>query len=252
LTKAPGTTPQAQADLALAALQNGMQSNDDDLKYSYPGGAGGEIQWYWTFDPVSTLVLSSAFVDTLKLRNDPRLSKMVAPAANTGSYNGRKIGTIDVGNLQDYSVPGDFYRDPAASSYIVNYSEALFLKAEATLIKSGAAAAQPFYLAGIESHMTKLGVSTTSPAAIAYLAVRGTLTPANALRLIIEEKIIANFLNFENWNDWRRTGFPVLTKPMNATGEIPRRILYPQLERASNPQPQQSAGLTDRVWWDKS
>ncbi|HKO80790.1 MAG TPA: SusD/RagB family nutrient-binding outer membrane lipoprotein [Chitinophagaceae bacterium] len=252
LTKAPGTTPAAQADLALQALQQGMQSNDDDLKYSYPGGAGGEIQWYWTFDPVSTLVLSSAFVDTLKVRNDPRLSKMVAPAANTGLYNGRKIGTIDVGNLQDYSVPGDFYRDPAASCYILTYSEALFLKAEASYIKSGVAAAQPFYLEGIESHMTKLGLPLNKPDVINYIAARGTLLTANALQRIIEEKVIANFLSFENWNDWRRTGYPVLTKPANAQGEIPRKLLYPQLERASNPQPQQSSVLTDRVWWDKS
>lgn len=251
LTKAPGYTAAAQADLALQALQNGMQSNDDDMKYSYPGGSGTEIQWYWNFDPVSTLVLSSAFVDTLKVRNDPRLPILVAPAENTGEYNGRPIGTIDVGNLQDYSVPGDFYRKPAANNYIVNYSEALFIKAEATLIKSGFAAAQPVYADAIKSHMEKLGLDPAGVAATAYLATRGTLADANALQRIIEEKVIANFLSFENWNDWRRTGFPVITKVPNALSEIPRRILYPQLERTSNPQPQQSSKLTDRVWWDQ-
>lgn len=251
LTKAPGHSATEQAQQALQALQNGMQSNDDDMKYSYPGGAGGEIQWYWTFDPVSTLVLSSAFVDTLKVRNDPRLAFMVAPAAGTGLYTGRAIGTVDVGNLEDYSLPGAFYRGDDASNYIVNYSEVLFLKSEATLIQSDAATAAPFYTAGIESHMEKLGVDLNSSAAADYFNARGTLTDDNALQRIIEEKVIANFLSFENWTDWRRTGFPKLTKPANALSEIPHKLLYPQLERASNPQPQQSSVLTDKVWWDQ-
>jgi hypothetical protein len=251
LTKAPGFTAAAQADLVLTALQNGMIANTDDMKYTYPGGAGGEVQWYWTFDPVSTLVLSSAIVDTLKTRLDPRLPIMVAPAQSTGLYTGRPIGTLNVGSLQSYSLPGPFFRALSAPNNIFNYSEALFLKAEATLIKSGFAAAQPIYVQAIQASMTKLGLNLTDAAVVAYLAARGTLTATNALQRIIEEKVIANFLNLENWNDWRRTGFPALSKPPNALSEIPRKLLYPQLEQSSNPQPQQSSKLTDRVWWDK-
>jgi len=32
--------------------------------------------------------------------------------------------------------------------------------------------------------------------------------------------------------------------------DIPRRLLYPETEILTNPQPQQTAVLTDRVWWD--
>lgn len=251
LTKAPGATAAAQADLALQALQNGMAANADDMKYKYPGGAGGEIQWNWSFDPVSTLVLSSAFVDTLKTRNDPRLPIMVAPATGTGLYTGRAIGTPTVGPLANYSLPGTFFRKLDAENYIVTYSEALFIKAEATLIKSGFVAAQPIYTDAIKSHMQKLGLDPVGTAVTTYLAARGILTAGNGLQRIIEEKVIANFLNFENWTDWRRTGFPVLTKVPNALSEIPRRLLYPQLENTSNPRPQQAALITDRLWWDK-
>jgi len=31
---------------------------------------------------------------------------------------------------------------------------------------------------------------------------------------------------------------------------IPRRLLYPQVEKIANPQSEQTALLTDRVWWD--
>lgn len=252
LTKAPGYTAAAQADLALAALQNGMESNDDDLKLSYPGSAGNENPWYVTFLPGSTLVLSSYTVETLKARNDPRLPVMVAKAKNplNGDYNGRAIGTPDIGDLESYSVPGDFYAGANANNYIVNYSEALFLKAEATFYKSGAAAAQPIYQEAVASHMQKLGIG--APAAAAYLATRGTLTATNALQLMMEEKNTADFLSSENYTDWRRTGFPVLNVVPNAVlSQIPRRLLYPQIEAISNPQPLHSAKLTDRVWWDQ-
>jgi hypothetical protein len=116
------------------------------------------------------------------------------------------------------------------------------------LIKSGFAAAQPIYQAGITAHMTKLGISPT--AINTYLAARGTLRAVDALEMIMQEKKIADFLSVENFNDWRRTGFPKLSPVPNAISAIPRRMIYPQSEINTNPQPQQSALLTDRVWWD--
>jgi hypothetical protein len=248
LTKAPGHTAAAQAQLALTALENGMTSNDDDMKMPFSGAAGAENPWQQNFLPGSTLVLASTFVEGFKTRNDPRKTKMVAPAAETGLYTGRQIGADDIGSLESYSLGGSFYASTSSNNYLLNYSEALFLKAEATLIISGATAAQPVYLLAVRSHMSKLSIAEDD--IVAYLKTRGTLTSANAEQLIIEEKVIANFLTMENYNDWRRTGYPALTKVKNALSEIPRRVLYPQSEIVPNPQPQQSAKLTDRVWWD--
>src|SRR5687768_16187192 len=80
LTKAPGHTASAQADLALTALANGMSSGEEELKFAYPDAAGQENGWFHNFNVVSTAVLASTFVEALKDRNDPRLSKMVKPA----------------------------------------------------------------------------------------------------------------------------------------------------------------------------
>ncbi|QTE37276.1 SusD/RagB family nutrient-binding outer membrane lipoprotein [Mucilaginibacter gossypii] len=248
LTKAPGHTAAAQAQLALTALQNGMASNDDDMKMPFAGGAGAENPWQQNFLPGSTLVLASTFVDGFEARKDPRKSKMVAPAIETGLYTGRVIGSDDIGSLEAYSLGGSFYASTSSNNYIVTYSEALFLKAEATFVISGATAAQPVYSQAVKSHMSKLGIA--DDVADSYLTSRGTLTSANAMKLIIEEKVVANFLSMENYVDWRRTGFPALTKVKNALSDIPRRVLYPQSEMTSNPQPQQNAKLTDRVWWD--
>ncbi|RQO65292.1 SusD/RagB family nutrient-binding outer membrane lipoprotein [Pedobacter sp. KBW06] len=250
LTKAPGYSATTQAQLALTALNNGMTTNADDLKMVFTGTPGTENPWQQNFLPASTLVLANTFVDGFKTRNDPRLTKMIAPAKETGLFTGREAGLDEIGSLESYSIPAAFYAAPGAFNYLVNYTEALFLKAEATFIISGAAAAQPIYTEAVKAHMTKVGVSTGD--ADLYLNSRGSLSSANAVRLIIEEKSIANFLNAENYTDWRRTGFPALTKVKNALSEIPRRVLYPNTEIISNPQPQQSAKLIDRVWWDKN
>jgi len=183
------------------------------------------------------------------MRDDPRLPKLVYPAIQTGEYFGRAIDQINLGSLEEYSIGGPSVADPASSNYMVTYNEALFLKAEATFYTTGAAAAEPIYQDAISSNMEKLGV--TSGDVQTYLGTRGSITDASALRMIMEEKKIADFLNIENWTDWRRTGFPVLTPVPNASGEIPRRFLYPQIEISTNAQPQQTAKLTDKLWFDQ-
>ncbi len=247
LTKAPGYTAATQANLALAALANGMMADTDDLKMTYAGGGGSENPWNLTFGPVTTKVLNETFVENLRSANDPRLTKMVAPATSTGLYTGRRIGS-DVGVLDTYSLGGDYYGGASASTYLMTYTEALFIKAEATHIISGAVTAQPIFTAAVTNHMNRLGIAGTD--ITAYLAAKGTLTTANAIQRIIEEKSTANFLSTENFNDWRRTGFPVLTPVDGALSAIPRRAMYPETELTTNPQPQQTAKVTDRVWWD--
>jgi len=248
LTKAPGHTAAQQADEALGYLQNAMQSNDDDLKFSYEGSTGSENIWNLTFSPVTTYVLNETLVDTLVNRNDPRLPVIVNPAEQTGLYNGRRIGT-ETQELTTYSYPNDFYGGTASSNFIITYNECLFIKAEATFIKSGYAAAQPVYQDAVNSNLEKLGIDPSSADAIAYVNGR-KLTSENALQRIMEEKAAANIFNLETFNDWRRTGFPALQPVDGALSEIPRRLLYPQSEILTNAQPQQSVGLTDRVWWD--
>lgn len=247
LTKAPGHTAAAQSQLALTALEKGMSSGADDFKMGYTGAAGTENPWQQNFISASTIILASTFVDGFTARKDPRLTKMVAPATETGLYNGRIIGSAGIGSLEGYSRPSAYYAGIGASNYLLTYTEALFIKAEATFRASGVAAASAIYVDGVTAHMTTLGVSTA--ASTAYLASR-TLSANNALQLIIEEKGIADFLSMESWVDWRRTGYPPLTKVTSALSDIPRRILYPQIEMIANPQPVQSAKLTDRLWWD--
>ena len=252
LTKAPGYNATTQAGLALTALQNGFGAQSDEASFAaYSNNSGSESPWYENINPtVGPNVLASTFVDFLTANSDPRLP-VIATKGSGGNYVGRVIGSNPAPTSTVYSNINTFYAGIAAPQSIQSYSEAEFLKAEAVFRISGAAAATPVYINAINSNMNKLGLDTTSAPVLAYLAARGTLTPGNALQRIMEEKDIANFLSIENFTDWRRTGFPALAIVQNPyVPSMPRRLPYPLAELTSNPQPQQSALITDRVWWD--
>jgi hypothetical protein len=93
-------------------------------------------------------------------------------------------------------------------------------------------------------------------AANAYITTHGTLggTTEEKLLKIMTEKYVANYgVVMEPWTDWRRTGYPTITKVGNAViADIPRSLFYPQNEIDLNPNaPKQKANLLDRVFWDK-
>jgi len=249
LTKAPGHTATAQADSALAALQKGFGSNDDNATVPYSGSAQAESPWYQnTLPGAGGVVMAKSFVDSLIARKDPRLPVLATKGSN-GNYIGRASGSDAAPDPAVYSAVNTFYAGAAAPLFLATYSEQLFIQAEAVFITQGPAAAEPIYKAAIASHMSLLGIS--SAAQTAYVNSRPLLTASNALQQIIDEKYVADFLSIETYNDWRRTGYPVLALAQNPyVNYIPRRWPYSSTEILTNPQPQQSASTADRVWWD--
>lgn len=255
LTKAPGHTAVTQANLALAALEHAFTGTDDDAVATfYSEDANHENPWYKNTEiGAGGVVLGKTVVDALIARSDPRLP-VIANKGSQNTYLGRENTSDVVPDVTIFSTIADYYAGAGAPLAILPYSELEFIKAEATFIVSGAAAAEPIYQQAIKNNMQKLGIDPTSAAVTNYLAARGTLTSANALQRIMEEKSIADFLSIENFNDWRRTGFPVLTmvpNPQAGITTIPRKYMYSQQEISTNPQPENTnAKITDRVWWD--
>jgi hypothetical protein len=183
-----------------------------------------------------------------------------APPVNANNNNSR-IHTFLRGLVTTPSSNGinSAVYSGAAPQRILPYAEYCFIRAEAALMGATAtpfANAQAWYQAGITASMQEVGVSATDIAN--YIAANGTLsgTPANQLRLLIEEKYIALFgVSLEPWNDWRRTGYPALSIPtntINGVTSVPRILFYPQSEIDLNPNNpgQKSASLQDRVFWD--
>lgn len=259
LSKAPGHTAAAQADLALAALKNGLESNDDNAMVPYPGTPGAESPWYMnTLPGAGGVVLGESFIKSLLANNDPRLP-IIATEKKGGGYAGRPAGVDAVQDPNVYSSVNTFYggylplatgnnAGAAAPLFLGTYAEQLFIEAEATLIKNGANSADAIYRAAIGAHMDMLKVPGAQKTT--YINSKVSLG-TDALKDIIDEKYIADFLSLETYNDWRRTGFPALNLAQNAyVNYIPLRWPYSTTAVLTNPQPQQSATTKDPVWWD--
>lgn len=239
------------------------------------------------------IAVSATIVDLMNARIDPRRSAyftpfpfspaaLSAPASTTGGYVGLANGTggggvrNNLSRLHSYvrgnvttptaSIPAGpnltvsgataLAYDGTAPVQMLTFAEYNFIRAELALRYSGPGSAQEFFTRGITASFTDAGQASQ---AAGYLTRQGTLsgTPDAQLRQLIEEKYIANFMvAVEPWNDWRRTGFPTLSRiptnivNPNSNGRIPRVLLYPQQEVDANANLKQRTYNERPVFWD--
>lgn len=268
LTNAPGYDPVTQSNLALAALQNGFASNADNAYFNYEDKLGSENPWYqYTIDGkwIDDARLSESYVNRLDTLNDPRLAVQAQLNAE-GEFKGAPNG---VGSALNDTISniGTFYSDAGAPLQWLTYAEAKFLQAEAIYRTQGAAAAEPVFKQAIQASMDELGVDPAE--AQAYIEAQNLIDkdpqeppkdPIVPLEQIMEQKYIALFLQFEPYNDWRRTGYPNdLELAADAvTTSIPVRFPYPEQELLNNAENVSKTGvpigfgsLVIPVWWDK-
>jgi hypothetical protein len=157
-------------------------------------------------------------------------------------------GSLNAAGSNSYTYTG------AAPIRMLTYSEYNFIRAEAAVLGVTGVAADSFYRQGIRASMSQAGIA--SAATENYIAANPfptAGTDADKIKKIIEEKFVSNYgVIMESWTDWRRTGYPAIIAPPNATGATPRSLFYPQSEIDLNPNaPKQKADLTERVFWDK-
>jgi hypothetical protein len=199
-------------------------------------------------------------------------------ATDIRSYAGYPGGTgsgDDLAPLGKYSRPTTgLYLSRNAPNFILTYAQTELLLAEAKLRgwNVGSTTAAQHYANGVVAAMESLAqfdaVGTISNAdASAYVAANplDESTQASALKMINEQYWVAtgSLFNFiETWNNWRRSGYPVLTPVTYANqftdGSIPKRIPYQSSEPSNNPDGYASAvsrlsngdTFISRVWWD--
>jgi hypothetical protein len=230
--------------------------------------------------------ISKTFMDFLKNNDDPRLKYIaVVPASNSevpadqlGMPNGydSNEGATDIKKAPGY--PGDTKKYSVLNknvllklngpTFLVTYAQVELLLAEAA--KRGwsvGADAATHYNNGVKAAMEQLAqysaTATISAAEVQAYLTANPYDDADGYNQINTQYWAACVLDwYEAWANWRRSGYPQLT-PVNYTGnatggKIPRRMLYPSSELASNPTHYQEAitrqgtnALTTPVWWDK-
>jgi len=135
-----------------------------------------------------------------------------------------------------------------------------FILAEAALVLGTTGDANTYYQAGIKASMTKVGMAATD--ITAYFTANPTIVTLSGStedmrKQIITQKYIAWIGNgIEAFDDYRRTGYPVLSLPNNPGGDdptvIPTRLPYTNGELTTNPNAPNPRPLVNvKLWWAK-
>lgn len=275
----------SKAELVKALAGPVMTSNADNAFMSWPGGTVANplcTNWVGCSGTRDDQRISRRFVDTLKITGDPRLAKYAAPTVNSQSasatpcdstYRGFPNGISEAGKallpkntctgktmgLGDFSRPTLSIRGQTSPSYIMTYSEVLFIRAEAAQRGIIPGDAKALYEQAITASMEQWGVTPAEIAA--YLAKPGVAySSANGVKQISYEKWVSLF-NLENeaYAEWRRLDYPVLKPGPNAqSNTVPTRLPYPAVENSLNAanlaaasSAQGNVDISGKVWWDK-
>lgn len=276
LTYAPGKDPVAQADLALKAIAEAFGSNADDAVYFYLNEQGQESPWFqYAIDGKwnNSTQLSAQYITLLQNTNDPRIHAQ-AQLVN-GAYVGHPNGAPAAAAV---SAIGNYYSDADAGLEWLTYAEQKFIEAEALFLKGDRSGAELAYQEGITASFDKLTnaiVTGANNAGITaaditqaiedYKTANGTLSTFDqtAYQEILTQKYIANFLQFETYNDVRRTSIPKLQIAQNVIQtdltEIATRWPYPSAELNFNSDnvnaqniPVGRRAVSGKVWWDSA
>jgi hypothetical protein len=251
LTIKDGSTVAAQKALTYAQKSftgTVKDINADNLVATFDGG-NNQSSWY-AFNNQRTgyMGMGKYFIDLLKNTTDPRLPFYSGKDEN-GEYNGAAPESPDADGVTSqfgkYFAKDGLDEKTSGSTplNIVTLSEVKFIEAEAQFRLGNTAAAQTALEAAISTSIKNVtGADDTVFAANAAATV--------TLENIITQKYVALFGSTEPYNDWRRTGFPVLTPNQNSSSKkIPVRLITPKSERTLNTNAIIVSSNYTPVWW---
>jgi len=240
LSKVPGSNAYTNA---LSYLSNAITANSGDCAFTFGANQNEENPLYQFFDQRGDFGMAKFMVDTLFHSNDPRGTVFIDTTYGTGAL------APGVGGVSDAWIAYPFCSEASPVPFI-SYVELKFIEAEANFQLGNTGPAATAYNDAIAASLSKYDVTDST-----WLATYANETGSTiSLKKIMTQKYIALFLQLEVYNDWRRTGFPVLVPSVNgATSAIPRRFPYPTSEKLYNSKNCPTAGvsLTDKVWWDQ-
>lgn len=240
--------------------------NAENLGVNFGASTGSQSPiYYYTYVSsfANDLIVSTRYVNRLQALNDPRLDKFVTkPSGNFVTLDNGYRGTLPspTANWSRWSTVITGANGVGPVKLITNAMRA-FILAEAAVslpgINLGGNTAQGWYEEGIRASMADAGLSSTE--ITNYFTNNPTVvtlagSAEQQVEQIITQKYIANTGNgLEAWNDWRRTGYPVMPEHDNAVGidgKRPVRAQYIDQEVARNPAFANAPQPNVKVWWD--
>ena len=239
-----------------------ISSNTENLAVRFGSSVGSRSPSYeWTYISLfqNDMLISTRFVNLLQSTNDPRLDRFVTkPGGNFVTIDNGFRGTLPQpptswSRFSSY-VTGTAGEGPVR---LLTNAQRAFILAESAITLGTAGDAEALYQEGIRASMQLAGVPAADIAA--YFTANPTEvtltgTDQEKVQKIIRQKYIAWYGNgLEQWNDWRRTGYPILPPHQNAVGidgSRPVRAQYINQEISRNPNFTPNIQPNVRVWWD--
>ncbi len=257
-----------KAEYTAAVTDGVLTSSAQNIDYKFIAGDPNNYNPLYNNYSVSfrnDYAISATMTDYMGPKADPRLPKYAEVLAGN-VVKGLSYGLQAARNIPGaYSRVGDAFRGAGSPLNIYSYSQVMFMRAEAAKLgytAGGDAEAATAYTAAIEASWRENGVYSATAFAT-YIATAGVAySAATGHQQIMTEKWVSMYLKgWESWNDWRRTGFPVLVAAANSVDSrgIPTKNGYPTNESTLNKVNYTAAvaanGGTDdgyvKVWWDK-
>ena len=208
------------------------------------------------------LVASTTYVSFLQAHNDPRVNDFFASpivSLDQGDFINSSQAALDA------SV---FIESPSDPVVFLSAAESYFLQAEARERYFAGAGAKELYDNGVLAAFSAVGEDGSSFITGDYAYPSGTLS--QNLEAIIVQKW-ASFpygVHFiEGWFDRNRTGLPksspvysndpayvpgefvVSKNSVLPPGQYPKRLVFPDAERSTNPNTPAEIPITTPVWW---
>ncbi len=237
-----------------------FENTEESAFYKYSGsGSGNDYPLASVFEnisPTSGVRVSKTLVDYMVSTDDPRLPK-IAEENKDGEYVGLSHSWVYSVNEEpfEYSQINNGLGPRDKRVELFEYSELMFLLAEANLKGYIGGNAEDYYTAGIRGSCGKFGVDQAS--VNAFLAGGGAYD--GTLSQTYHQKWVALFMQgYEAWAEYRRTQTPSLSLPINAVYDVvPYRFYYPDEEDDLNKANKDEAAarlsngdkLDSKIWW---
>ncbi len=245
-----------------------MESNADNFVYRYSGSLPDVYPlapaYIRDFD-FKYKSVSAFIVDSLKKFNDSRLMQYARPTnASAGTENPEYVGlpnSLPVTESANYnggynfqSYLGTRFQSDTEPAIWLTWSEVLFLKAEAAQKSFYAGDAKSLYESAIEASFDFWG----APFSDSYLEQESVKFDDQLPKIYLQKFFALFFTGMEAWNEYRRTGYPLIVPgPTNTNdGKVPSRIPYPLSEQSLNRVNYTDAAarmggdnMNHKMWW---
>jgi hypothetical protein len=201
------------------------------------------------------------FIDNLNLLEDPRRPIIATTASdfNSNSIGYKGIPSAYEGAESQFKYDASTFNIEQVTNpmkiVILPYSEVEFIKAEVAQ-KGFIANPEEHYIKGVKAAMEQLdAVVPANYFDNPMASYNGTLE-----RIMVQKYYALYFVDYQQWFEYRRTGFPVLPKTaaMENNGEMPSRFTYNTDVQINNTQNYRKAlellggsdDINTKVWWD--